>query len=174
MDDWICSCCGEKHSGIANSFAFDAPAGWGDRNRLEPPSGCWINDDYCVIDRKHFYVRATLEIPVLGSDEVFVFGVWSSLSRTNFDRERDLALSPMRVNEPGYFGWFSNRIWQYPDTLHLKCNLHSRKPGQRPYTELEPTGHPLAVDLRTGISRKRFVELSEQCLHGWKHPESGL
>ncbi len=103
---------------------------------------------------------------------VFTFGVWSTLSEANFKREKKMASNPERVHEPPCFGWFSNRIWQFPDTLNLKCNLISQSPGLRPRIELEPTDHLLAVEQRNGISQQRFRELSEQCLHGWKHPES--
>jgi len=174
MTGWKCSCCGEIHNTVPNSFAFDAPANWGDRRRYFSPKGCWINKDYCEIDASEYYIRAVLEIPILNSDSPFVFGVWSSLSRVNFERERKLAKKHARTTEPPYFGWFSNRIWQYPDTLNLKCHVISRVPGQRPCLELEPTDHPLAIEQREGISQERFRELSEQCLHGWKHPDSGV
>lgn len=174
MTHWKCSCCGEVHDSIPNSFAFDEPIYWGNRRRFFAPKGCWINKDYCVIDSKGFYIRATLEIPILGSEDIFVFGVWSSLSQINFERERKLAKKKARLQEPPYFGWFSNRIWQYPDTLNLKCNVISREPGLRPCIELQPTDHPLAIEQRSGISRERFMELSEQCMHGWQHPDSGI
>jgi hypothetical protein len=127
-----------------------------------------------VIDSREYYIRAVLEIPIVGGETVFTFGVWSSLSEANFKREQKLASDPSRVDEPPYFGWLSNRIWQYPDTLSLKCNVISRPPGQRPRIELEPTDHLLSVEQRNGISHDRLMELSEQCLHGWKHPDSAV
>ncbi|MFC5861554.1 DUF2199 domain-containing protein [Acidicapsa dinghuensis] len=174
MTSWKCSTCGKIHNGVANSFAFDAPAPWEYRNSYQSSSGSWIDSDYCVIAGEHFFIRAMLEIPVVGSEEIFAFGVWSSLSRANFDRERELAHSPLRVHEPSYFGWFCNRIWQYPNTVNLKCNVHSRPPGQRSWIELEGTDHPLAIEQRNGITRERSFELSEQCLHGWVHPALGV
>ena len=174
MTSWKCNQCGEVHDSIANSFAFDEPIYWGNRRRWPAPRGCSIDKDYCVIDNDGHFIRAVLEIPILDSDQVFTFGVWSTLSEVNFKREQKLASKPERVNEPSYFGWFSNRIWQYPDTLNLKCNVISRAPGLRPSIQLEPTDHPLAVEQRKGISKERFIELSEQCLHGWRHPDSGI
>jgi hypothetical protein len=171
---WKCSCCGKVHDSIPNSFAFDGPITWGNRRKWPAPRGCSFRSDRCVIENKSYYVRAVLEISVSDSAELFVFGVWASLSETNFKRERKLRKNPTRLDEPPYFGWFSNRIWQYPDTLSLKCNVISRAPGLRPSLELEPTNHPLAVDQRNGITQERFLELSAQCLHSWKHPESGV
>lgn len=174
MPPWKCSQCGNLHETTPNSFAFDEPIYWGDRRKWPAPRGCSFNKDYCVIDNDGHFIRAILEIPILGTSEVFTFGVWSTLSEANFKREKKLARDPDRVKEQPYFGWFSNRIWQYPDTLNLKCNLHSQPPGKRPKIELEPTDHPLAVEQRNGITEARFHELSEQCLHGWKHPDSAV
>lgn len=172
MTPWKCSRCGALHETIPDCFAFDEPDYWGSRKKWPAPKGCSFNKDYCVIDDAHFFIKAVLEIPILGTLDVFTFGVWSTLSEANFKREKKLASDASRVSEPPYFGWFSNRIWQYPDTLNLKCNLHSRSPGLRPRIELEPTDHLLSVEHRNGITEARFRELSEQCLHGWKHPDS--
>jgi hypothetical protein len=46
--------------------------------------------------------------------------------------------------------------------------LHLRDDGMRPYIELEPTDHPLAVEQREGISPERVAELYEIVVHGKK------
>ena len=174
MSSWKCSCCGEVHDTIPNSFAFDKPMYWGGRDKAEPPEGCWIDSDYCVIDNSDYFIRAVLELPIHDSEDTFVLGVWTTLSAKNFERERSLVSDPARVDEPAYFGWFANRLWQYPDTVNLKCNLISQLPGLPPNIRLEPTDHPLSVEQREGISQERFRELAEQFMHGWKHPDSGI
>ena len=172
MATWTCGCCGEEHESLPDSFAFGEPFQWNLAWNDSLPENCYLDTDYCMIESRDYFIRATLEIPVEGRETPFVFGVWSSLSEVNYDRALTMADDPARVNEPAYFGWLSNRIWQYPDTLNLKCRVISRELGIRPYLELEPTDHPLSVELRNGISFARFVELSTQCLHGWSHPES--
>lgn len=174
MANWRCSCCGDLHDTIPNSFGIDEPVYWGDRSKSSPPSGCWIDPDYCVIDDTDYFIRAVLEIPIHDSDERFVLGAWTTLSAANFERERQLVSDPTRVDEPVYFGWFANRLWQYPDTLNLKCNLITRAPGLRPAIQLQPTEHPLSLEQQNGISQQRFQDLCEQFLHGWKHPQSGV
>lgn len=37
--------------------------------------------------------------------------------------------------------------------------------GPRPFIELEPTDHPLAVEQRTGITQDRVREIAEAVLH---------
>jgi hypothetical protein len=50
----------------------------------------------------------------------------------------------------------------YPDTLNLKTMAHLRDNGIRPYIEVEPTEHPLAVDQHQGITLDRALELVHQ------------
>lgn len=64
-----------------------------------------------------------------------------------------------------FFGWFSSHIWIYPETLSLKSKAHLRNDGVRPYIELEPTDHPLAVEQREGITLDRVAEIYERMVH---------
>jgi hypothetical protein len=43
--------------------------------------------------------------------------------------------------------------------------VHTRAVGVRPYIQLEPTDHPLAVEQRTGITLARVQEIAEMVLH---------
>ena len=58
-----------------------------------------------------------------------------------------------------WFGWFSNRLNGYPDTLNLKCQVRPRDGRQRPHIELESTEHPLALEQRNGITFDRLLEI---------------
>jgi hypothetical protein len=44
--------------------------------------------------------------------------------------------------------------------------VHLRDHGLRPYIELEPTEHPLAIEQQSGISAERVAELLSLYLHG--------
>jgi len=44
--------------------------------------------------------------------------------------------------------------------LNLKTLVHLRSGGLRPFIELEPTDHPLAVEQRNGISMTRVEEIA--------------
>jgi hypothetical protein len=98
------------------------------------------------------FVRCLIVVPIIGSDEPFRWGVWTSLSKSNFDKMVELWDDPKLPYEPPYFGWLSNSIDLYPETLTLKTNVHSRDIGQRPYLFLESTDHPLAIEQRAGIT----------------------
>ncbi|WP_436771204.1 DUF2199 domain-containing protein [Yinghuangia sp. YIM S09857] len=127
---------------------------------------CVLSSDQCVIQAQHFFVKGLIEIPVVDSDDVFSWGVWVSLSRANFGLSADLWDTPGRESEDPYFGWLCTELPLYsPSTTNLKTHVHTRPIGQRPYIELEPTDHPLAVEQRTGITRQRVREIAEAVMH---------
>jgi hypothetical protein len=163
---WTCSGCGEEHEGLRTSWAFEAPAHWPGGPRDDKVAGNFLGADTCVIEAEDFFVRACLNIPIHGIADGFLWGVWISLSRENFMRTYELWDDPRCVEEPPYFGWFSNRLPGYPDTLNLKTNIRTRSLTQRPVVELEPTDHPLAIDSRNGITLERAIALAELMMHG--------
>jgi hypothetical protein len=118
-----------------------------------------------MIEERDFFIKGNLDIPVLDADECFSWTVWVSLSRSNFERARQVWDNPNRVEEPRYFGWLSTRIPIYPETLNLKANIHTRAVGIRPYIEIQPTDHPLAKEQREGITVARVCEIAELLLH---------
>ncbi|WP_433666141.1 DUF2199 domain-containing protein [Nocardia sp. CA-136227] len=161
---FTCTCCDELHDGPPLSFTFPAPAYWNDEVAEAP--GSVLGDEQCVIAGEHFFVRARIVLPILDSDDEFVWGVWISLSEQNFHRMPELWDDPARVDEPPYFGWLSTQIPIYaPTTINLKTKLHTQPLGTRPLVELEPTDHPLAVEHRTGITRARVQSIAEQLRH---------
>jgi hypothetical protein len=48
-------------------------------------------------------------------------------------------------------------------------HVHTRAVGRRPFVELEPTDHLLAVEQREGITQERVREIAELVLHGQPH-----
>lgn len=63
------------------------------------------------------------------------------------------------------FGWLNAWLKPYPDTINLKTRVHFRDDGIRPYIELEPTDHPLAVEQREGVSVDRVAEIYALMVH---------
>lgn len=45
-----------------------------------------------------------------------------------------------------FFGWLNAYLKPYPETMDLKTRVHLRDGGIRPFIELQPTDHPLAVE----------------------------
>lgn len=165
---WTCSRCGGVHEGHPLDWGFDAPIYWHALTPDERATRGKLSEDLCVIrdeEGEHFFIRGVLPIPVTGSDEEFRYGVWTTLSEESFRRVVELWDDPERTREPPYFGWLSNSIAGYPETLNLKAQVHTRALNLRPTIELEPIDHPLALEQRHGISTKRLQELVELQLH---------
>jgi hypothetical protein len=126
---------------------------------------CRLDSDTCVVDEEFFFVRGCLEVPILGESEPFIWGVWVSLSRKNFDTFLRLFNEEHRSHDGPFFGWLSASLEGYPETENLKTMVHLRNRGQRPFIELEPTQHPLAVEQRSGITAERVGEILSAYLH---------
>jgi hypothetical protein len=158
---WTCRCCGKQFNTLPLDFAYKAPDHWFDTPESDQQVRRKLDSDLCAIDKDRF-VRGCLEIPVIGRDDRFVWGVWVSVSEESFKRVLDLWNAPASEieQEPPKFGWLCNNISLYPPTMSLKTNLHLRSGGPRPFIELEPTDHPLAIEQRQGISIERVEEIA--------------
>ncbi|WP_405013948.1 DUF2199 domain-containing protein [Kitasatospora sp. NBC_01539] len=161
---FTCTCCGEYHPETPMDFASPAPAYWLPGEERHPAS--LLTDDQCVIKGESFFVRARVEIPVVGRDTVFTWGVWVSLSDRNYARAGELWETAGRESEPPAFGWLSTELPVYaPSTVNLRTMVHTRPVGERPVVEIEPTDHPLAVEQRNGITMERVREIAGALLH---------
>jgi hypothetical protein len=147
------------------TFGVAAPLSYYAVPAVERGDRCSLDSDACVIDGSSFFVRGCIEIPVHGERDPFVWGVWVSLSEKSFEEWRRAWDMPTRSHLGPYFGWLNARLKPYPDTVNLKTHVHLRDDGIRPYIELEPTAHPLAVEQRTGISPERVAEIYSMMMH---------
>jgi len=163
LEGFRCQTCGNWHDGLPLDYGYAAPRYWS--RDLRSRRDCFLNSDFCVLRDEHFFVRGLIEIPLLQGHDVFHYGAWVSLGKKNFDRMRELWHDPKLLGEPPYFGWLSNSIDLYPETLNLKASVSSRLITQRPFITLEATDHPLAVEQRNGISIERVREMAEVRLH---------
>lgn len=160
-----CRRCGKSHGELPLHYGVEAPLAYYDVPEEERQSRTLLSSDQCVIDDKYFFIVGNIDIPVVGHDEAFSWDVWVSLSPKKFKRALELWTTPGRESEPPYFGWLSTSLPGYPETLNLKTNVHTRAVGRRPFVELEPTDHPLAIEQRTGITWDRVREIAELAMH---------
>ncbi len=166
--EFRCHSCGEIHKGMP-SFGADAPLSYYAVPEAERASRCDLGSDDCVIDGKSFFVRGCLEIPVHGSHEPFVWGVWVSLSEQSFLEWLKVFGQEHRSDVGPFFGWLNAGLKPYPETMNLKTRVHLRDHGFRPTIELEPTDHPLALEQRNGISVDRVADIYAIMMHGRDH-----
>ncbi len=160
-----CKLCGKFHDGPPLSYGAPAPAMWYSIPESEQRRDNVLSRDNCIINGEFFFIVGNINIPVIGTTDIFNWSVWVSLSKENYQRAEKLWNKRGREKEPPYFGWLNTQLSPYPDTLNLKTLVHTRSVGQRPLVELEPTEHPLSVEQRTGITWQRVQELAEIIMH---------
>lgn len=162
-----CSGCGEIHEGLPFSYGSDAPELYFQIPESERSRRAELSSDQCVIDDEHFFVLGRLIIPVLNWDQDFSWNVWVSLSEESFLRMSELWETAGRESEPPYFGWLQTSLPCYDDLPEqVATKVHTRPVGERPFIELEPLDHTLALEQRNGITLARVQEIAEVCLHG--------
>ena len=161
---FTCASCGEVHQGMP-TFGSDAPLSYYEIPEAQREARCSLGSDDCVIDEKWFFVRGCVDIPVHGEQEPFSWGVWVSLSQASFKEWMASFHRAQRSHIGPFFGWLNAWLKPYSDTVNLKARVHLRDNGIRPYIELEPTDHPLAIDQRDGISKERLAEIYAQMVH---------
>ena len=163
---FTCSCCGKRHEG-SPSFGYKAPMQFDQLSDDEKRAIGTLSDDLCKIEHPEgtdYFARVVLEIPIHGVKEPFLWGVWVSLSQANF--ERYTSTWGKHDESDSYFGWFSNRLPFYPDTINLKTKARPRNGNARPVLELEPSDHLLSVHFQHGITVSVAQQIAEIAMHG--------
>jgi hypothetical protein len=162
--------CGEVHEGLPSDWGFAEPAYWNDeRDRHDG----FLDGDLCVIRNRgaepDYFVRGMIEIPILDGtteDETsFGIGAWTSLSERNFTWYSENWEADRDAQGGAWFGWLSNSVPVYPETLSLKADVFLQGKSLRPAIVIQPSDHPLAIDQERGITLARARELSAQWLH---------
>ncbi|WP_337660526.1 DUF2199 domain-containing protein [Anderseniella sp. Alg231-50] len=158
-----CHECGKWHSG-SPSFSYKYPAYYFDVPEDERARLAEVTDDLCQIEPAPdevdgatiYCIRVILEIPVIGLDEPFTWGVWVTQSQESF--ERYVETYDQDQSADGSFGWLAVNMPFYKDTgseeflTSLECDVPWGPPGKRPTVQLWECDHQLAVDQRNGIS----------------------
>ncbi|MYM66043.1 DUF2199 domain-containing protein [Pseudoduganella sp. FT55W] len=162
--EFSCASCGEIHRGMPG-FGARAPLSYYLIPAEERDARCSLGSDDCVIDEEFFFIHGCVEIPVHGEEEPFSWGVWVSLSKKSFTQWAACYDEKERAHIGPFFGWLNAALRPYPETAGLKTQVYLRNDGIRPYIEIEPIDHPLAVEQREGISVARVAEIYAQIMH---------
>lgn len=163
QEGYLCRCCGKYHNELPMSYGSPVPDYCYDVPSEEQESRIEMNEDLCIIDDEYFFIRGCIEIPVRDGEGPFIWDVWVSLSEGNFHKTNDyLEVEGREQKLEPMFGWLSTSIPCYPETINLKTMVHTRSVGVRPYIELEPTEHPLAIEQREGITIERIKQIAEE------------
>jgi hypothetical protein len=159
----VCRVCGQRHAGVFE-MNMDKPLQWqggerheGDASDIDPRN--YLLEDFCVIDNRQFFIRAVIELPILGGEGAKLsFSAWVSVSASDFDRYGDSFASPDQTSLGTISGRLANRIGSFPETLDLSCAVRPQKGDLRPLVFIDSTDHPLAMAQRNGLSFEKLLD----------------
>jgi len=161
--NWKCSSCDEEHSGLFDLAAF-APDFWTGEEVYSPNSeirltGDFLSEDFCIIEGESFFVRSVLEFPISNLDRKFGFGVWSTLSKTNFEKYIDGFDNGNFDTEIHWTGWFSTQIKGIQNTIRQECWVMPQKGRKRPLIKFMDEQHPVSIAQANGLKAESLLEI---------------
>jgi hypothetical protein len=163
---YTCHVCGRTHEGVPPSFAADFPDMYANLSAADKGTRAVIGSDQCIIDGKWFFLRGCLEIPIIGSPERFLWGLWATIYADVFGQIDACWNEEGREKRYGPFkGRLANSLSEYAETLNLKLSIVIQPVGTRPLFVIDEPEHPLAIAQRLGFSRREADSLSATLLH---------
>lgn len=137
------------------AFAFISPYHYHALSDVDQQSMAKLSEDWCIIShdtQADHFIRATLELPIIDTDETFEYGVWVSLSKKKFVFYLDNFHE--EIEGTTFFGYLCSQIPGYANTLSIKTNVVCGPKGQRPivFPQESQQEHPLVHDFLHGIS----------------------
>lgn len=167
---WTCADCGQAHEGMFHLASF-APDHWEGEEAYEPNGalrrdGDFLSEDFCVLGGEHYFVRCVFDIPIHGMADKFGLGVWSTLSRANFDKYV-AGFDTGKYEDIGpWTGWFSNNVKPFEPSVNEPCWVYPQLGRQRPTISLQNDDHELAVMQEGGITPECLLEIYAANGHG--------
>lgn len=173
---FLCGRCDELHRGPP-SFAHEKPPYYFDVPEADRDRRIVITEDLCAIEPARpgdgdpiFAIRATLDIPIIGTETSFCWGVWVTQSHEAY--RRYAASFDTDQSGDGSFGWLPVVMPHYQQTTpgefieHLACDVQWGAKGQRPKVLVHKCEHPLYADQTQGIEWERAVAIARHAMHG--------
>jgi hypothetical protein len=158
-----CATCNKIHDELPD-IGYREPAYSHEITGEERARRIQLSSDLCTVDNEHYFIRGLIVLPIQGSTETLGLGVWSTLSKTNFDRYVQHFDEDLSSWEP-MFGWLSNRLPIYPDTLSLPLSVQTQGRNTRPLFTCHESDHPIVRDQREGITVEKWWEIVGPVLH---------
>jgi hypothetical protein len=160
-----CSICGEHHDVLPLSYSVKAPKAVLGIPGDELEKRVVITPDQCVIDGKDFYLRGRIPVPIIGSDEPFIWGVWAEIGPKDFVRTIEQWKMEGREAMQPFRGWLNTEIPIFGNTINVDVDVWTQRVGRRPHFILTDQDHPLAREQRDGMTLLRAEQIAEQMLH---------
>lgn len=155
---FFCTHCGKEHPGDF-SFAADFPDPYVHLKRDERDTRAAVGSDQCIIDEEQFYLRGCIQLPIIGSEGVFLWGVWARMHEKDYDTIAEFWEIEGREKKIGPFkGRLANSLSIYPETLSMRLRIQVEPVGVRPRFILEEPEHPLSIEQQAGLTFEKAQE----------------
>ncbi|HEV8725428.1 MAG TPA: DUF2199 domain-containing protein [Candidatus Binatia bacterium] len=151
-----CQQCGKEHEEINTEIGFGKPDAYFEVPESEREKRIFFNLDVCDIDRKRFFARGVLQVPVHGHEH-FGWGIWVEMRAADFIRYLELYEDPNQANEPPFHGHIATSIPAYCEpTLAIPVAIQLTGPTTRPLLfVVAGVDHLLAQDQSDGVAIDR-------------------
>jgi len=164
---FICSHCGQEHSGLPTDWGFNLP----DEIHALPYLSRYVrtryNNDLCTMDESRFFIRTLLSIPLLDieENEHFSWGVWIEVDKSTHDLYMTSWNQDISSHTRGS-GNIANEISVYGGTMGLSVEIEYNAGTDRPSVWLAKTAqHALAHEQFNGITGKRHHDILQALGH---------
>ena len=127
--------------------------------------GDFLSEDFCVIDGENFIVRAVLKFYVEGLNDEFGFGVWSSLSRDNFEKYLETFDDGIDEAGPEWSSWFCSNLSYFGKTVGEKAWVIPQPKRQRPLIYLMNEDSVIGRSHKRGLVASTLLEIFEYYGH---------
>lgn len=143
------------HSDLSDIVAI-SPYHWSDSHKN--CTGNYLDEDLCIINDQDYFIKGIVQLPILGTNKSFGWGIWISQKKENFEIYRE----NFESSDIGpFFGWLSTEISYYKETtINLKTRACFRGNGLRPIIEIAPCEHEIYRNQNTGIAWETALEIN--------------
>jgi hypothetical protein len=156
-----CSDCGEMHPISDIELTFRRPDDIAALPIEEIEERCQFNDDIYILDKKRYFVRGLIPLPVRDRFEPYSIGAWAEVSLESFQRIYDLWESDTQTAEPPFKGILANLVPGANNSLGSTLELQLTGPTTRPKFLITELGTELAKQQSHGISEHKAHEYTK-------------
>ena len=129
-----------------------------------------LTSDTCIIDGRHYFVRACLDLRILGESEPFRWLVWVGVQKPVFREIRSLWRQIRGRRFSPALGELATALLYEAPTMGLAIELRDAGPGNRPWAVVRDLAHELGREQRAGIPLERAYEHAGRAMHDWSSP----
>lgn len=157
---FTCEACGETHAGETRDIRLGLPQPIFLLDDSEREHRARIGEDAAILDGERFFVRALLELPIVGEDGYFGYGTWIEVAEPDFSALVELWDAEDGWRSDPFPGTLANELSPYAFTEGLPLQIKLRDVQLLPLVELADGEHELVRAQRHGISPHRAHQLA--------------